>query len=94
MSDFNLIATQGRLAVKKDDEQEVTSGGIVLAQPVNKDVHTGVVVNVGDPKDDKVTQKFNVGDRVAWQNYSGVEYEFEGETYLILNQADIIAVVK
>jgi chaperonin GroES len=93
MSEFNLIATQGRLAVKKSEESNVTSGGIVLSQPVNQDVHTGVVVNVGSKNKD-FNQDFEVGQTVAWQNYSGVEYEFENDTYVILNQSDIIAVVK
>lgn len=92
MKNFSLVATQGRLVVKKNQDEESLQGGIVLASPVNKDTHTGVVISVGNPDKD-FNQKFFPGSTVMWQNYSGVEYEFEGDTYLILNQKDIIAIV-
>ena len=89
----NLIATAGRLVVKKLPEGNETSGGLVLAKPVNADIHRGVVESIGALLKDE-TQEFELGSTVVWSNYSGVEYEYEGETYVIINQKDIIAIEK
>lgn len=87
----DLIATQGRLVVKKLDHEQKTKKGLIISDQ-NPDVHFGEVINVGDPLDEKVTQRFEQGQVVAWQNYSGVEYSFQGEQFVVLNQKDIIAI--
>lgn len=87
----NLIATEGRLVVRVLPDQDKSAGGILLAKPSNPDVHFGVIESVGEPLKDR-KQSFEVGQTVAWSNYSGVSYEYEGEDYLIINQSDIIAI--
>lgn len=86
----NLKATEGRLIVKVIPDETKSSGGILLAKPSNPDVHKGIVLSAGEPLDDS-NQKFEVGNEVYWQSYSGVDMEENGENYLIINQKDIIA---
>lgn len=89
---MNFTATQGRLIVKVDQAETKSKGGILLSKPNNPDFYTGVILNVGSPrKDDNET--FKVGERVAWQCYSGVEYKDGEDKILIINRTDIIAKV-
>lgn len=87
-----LKATEGRLIVKviKKDTEGRSSGGIMLAQPINQSLCKGIVINLGPVKKD-ISTNYNVGDTVYWQDNFGVDYDYEGEDYKILNQYDIIA---
>lgn len=90
---INLIPTDGRLLVKVIEDKETrTSGGILLAQPVNQSIHYGIVESAGPKLKDSVIE-FMLGDKVYWQQYSGVEIEEDGDKYIIINQKDIIALV-
>lgn len=86
----NYLATEGKLLVRVIPKKEETAGGLLLAQPVNTDIHEGEVMSVGKYKKG-VGQEFSIGDIVVWQNYSGVSLDIDGEPHLILNQSDIIA---
>ena len=43
-------------------------------------------------KDEEMVLK--EGDEVLYGKYSGTELEFDGDTYLIMRQSDVLAVVK
>ena len=42
-------------------------------------------------KDEPIT--VSVGDEVLYGKYSGTEFKFEGADYLIMREADIMAIV-
>lgn len=89
----NYIATEGRLTVKVKPEEDKSAGGIFLARPTNPDLHEGTVLSVGEKLKD-AKQEFKVGDKVVWSNYSGVEFENNGEKCILINQKDIIAIIE
>lgn len=89
--ELNLIATQGRIIVKALPDEETNVGGILLANPQNKDLHFGVVKSVGEPGE-KTKQVFEVGQTVVWSQYSGIHYQFDGNDFVILKYEDIISI--
>lgn len=68
-------------------------GGIIIPDTAKAKPLHGKVVAVGNgTKDEEMILK--EGDEVLYGKYSGTELEFDGETYLIMRQSDVLAVVK
>ncbi|KAD28430.1 chaperonin, partial [Staphylococcus aureus VET0294R] len=42
----------------------------------------------------RVTPEVKEGDRVVFQQYAGTEVKRDNETYLVLNEEDILAVIE
>ena len=53
----------------------------------------GKVIAAG-PGTADVTMEVKVGDTVMYGKYAGTELNYEGESYLVIKQSDIIAVIE
>lgn len=93
-SKVNIQPLGKRILVKPQEVEKTTPGGLVIppsAQEGEKPV-MGVVVKLGTgEKDFKFTVK--EGDTVYFKKYAPDEFEAEGETYFVLSEEDILAVV-
>ncbi len=86
-----------RVVIKMVEAEETTKSGIILAAAAQEKPQIAEVVAVGpggvvDGKE--VKMYLNVGDKVIMSKYSGTEVKLDGETYTILRQSDILAVVE
>lgn len=80
-------------------KEEVTKGGILLPDTVDKErPEQGKVVAVGPGKlrEDgaRVEMSVKVGDVVMFKKYAPDELKVDGETYLVLAESDLMAVVE
>ncbi len=80
-------------------KEEVTKGGILLPDTVDKErPEQGKVVAVGPGKlrEDgaRVEMSVKVGDVVMFKKYAPDEFKVDGETYLVLAESDLMAVVE
>jgi len=86
-----------RLVILPDDPEEVTSGGIVLPDSAREKPQRGKVVATGPGKlldsGNRGEMSARKGDVVFYGKYSGTEVEFNGETYVIIRENDILAIV-
>lgn len=98
MADIKIKPLGKRVLVKQDEIEETTKGGLVLPPSASEDQkpETGVVVKLGSGKEEGKEIKFEVsaGDRVYFKKYSPDELEIDGEKYLLLNEEDILAIIK
>ena len=84
--------------VKEIEEKETaTKGGILLPKSVQEKPIYAEVVSVGpggfiDGEEVKMVVKEK--DKVLYSKFSGSEFKIENETYVILKQADILAIVE
>ena len=89
---------QDRIIVLRVDEEEKTSGGIIIPDTAKEKPQEGKVVAVGKGKvgDDGKVQPLDVkkGDRVLFGKYAGTEIKIEGEEHLILREDDILGVIE
>ncbi len=76
-----------RLLVKPMDQESKTSSGILLPETAKEKPQTGVVVAVGDDEEIKLKE----GDKVLFAKYTGTEFKYRGEEYLVIEQNDILA---
>jgi len=86
-----------RVIVKPSDTSEdKTAGGIIIPDTAKEKPQEGAVVAVGPGRIDDlgkvVPMSLKVGDKVLYSKYGGTEIKFEGDTYLIMSESDILAV--
>jgi len=86
-----------RVVVEALEREERTAGGIVLPDTAKEKPQEGRVVAVGPGRyeDGKlVPMELKVGDRVIFSKYAGTEVKVKDKEYLILREADILAIVQ
>jgi chaperonin GroES len=97
MAKSKLQPLGNRVLVSPDKAEEMTKGGLYIPSSASdKKPGSGVVVKLGmgttkSGKEIKFTVK--EGDRVFFKQYSPEEVEVDGETYLLVDQDDILAVI-
>ena len=87
-----------RLIVKRIEEEEKTTGGIIIPDTAKEKPQEGRVIAVGPGKvneDGKVTPiDIKKGNRVLFSKYAGTEIQLEGVEHLIIREDDVLAVLK
>jgi chaperonin GroES len=97
MASLNLRPLGDRVVVKPLAREEVTSSGIVLPDTATEKPQQGEVLAVGPGRvldsGDRVVVDVKQGERVLFAKYSGTEIKLDQDEYLILREADILAVI-
>jgi chaperonin GroES len=86
-----------RIIVKRIDEEEKSSGGIIIPDTAKEKPQQATVMAVGSGRrqDDKVIPlDVKKGDRVLFGKYTGTEIKLDGEEHLILREDDILGVIE
>lgn len=87
-----------RVIIEKKEQEQTTKSGIVLTDSAKEKSNEGVIVAVGTGRllndGTRVTPEVKEGDRVVFQQYAGAEVKRDNETYLVLNEEDILAVIE
>ena len=87
-----------RVLVIRIEEEEKTSGGIIIPDSAKEKPQEGKVVAVGAGKLDEDGKRISLdvkkGDRVLFGKYSGNEIMIDGVEHLIMREDDILAIVK
>ena len=87
-----------RVIISRNSQEEKSPGGIVIPQTAHQEKpQFGVVVAVGpgamQESGERGIMDVRVTDKVCFSRFGGQEIEVEGDTYVIMRQDDIIAVV-
>jgi len=80
-----------RVLVKITPEETTTTSGLVLPDTAKEKPQRGEVTAIGDDKD---MINVKVGDTVLFPKYTGTEFKIEDEDYLVIESADLLAIVK
>ena len=87
-----------RLIVQRIDEDETTSGGIIIPDTAKEKPSEGRIVAAGpgrrDDEGNLVAMEVKPGDRVLFSKYSGTEVSLEGEEHLIISEDDVLAILE
>ncbi len=94
---LNLKPLGSRVVVEPLEQEEVTSGGIVLPETAKEKPQKGVVLAVGpgdrDEDGKRIALDVKVGDTVLYAKYGGTEIKIDGKKLLILRESDLLAIV-
>ncbi|MEL0114583.1 MAG: co-chaperone GroES [Rickettsiales bacterium] len=86
-----------RVLVRRIDEEEKTSGGIIIPDTAREKPMQGKIVAVGsgarNEKGEIVPLDVKTGDLVLFGKWSGTEIKLDGEELLIMNESDIMGVL-
>jgi len=93
MAGTKLIPLAGYVVVKRMEEASKTATGIYLTDSAKEKPQKGEVMAVGAGKDDKKAQ-VSVGDTVYFKKYGPTEIDLDGEEVLLLEEDDILAIIK
>jgi chaperonin GroES len=87
-----------RVLIKPLEEEEKSSGGIILPDTAKEKPMRGQVTAVGngkiDEKGERLPMDVKVNDVVLYGKYSGTEIKVDNEEYLIMRESDILAIVE
>ena len=86
-----------RVIVKAREKEEMTKSGIVLPDTASEKPQEGSVLAVGPGRvldnGKRVEMDVKAGDKVLFAKYAGTEVKLDGEDYLVIREADLLAVV-
>jgi chaperonin GroES len=87
---MNFQPLGNRVLVQIPEEKTQTDSGIFLPDSSDKDAPTqAVVVAISE-----WIKNLNVGDKVVYAKYAGTELNIDGINYLVLEDKDIMGVLK
>ncbi len=87
---------QDKVLIKMKENEETTKSGIILTASAEKPkVAEVIAVGPGRVVEGKKEEMYiKEGDKVILSKYAGTEVKYEGEDYIIVSQADILAVIE
>lgn len=94
---MKLTPLADRVIIKMVELEETTKSGLILSASVQEKPEVAEIVEVGpgglvDGVDVKMMVK--KGQKVLTAKYAGTEVKVDGETYTIVRQSDILAIVE
>ena len=92
MADLNIRPLADRVIIEPAAAETTTTSGIIIPDTAQEKPQKGIVVAVGPGKKDE-PMSVSVGDVVLYGKYSGTEFKYESGDYLIMREADIMAIV-
>ena len=85
-----------RVVVRRVENDEKTSGGLIIPDSAQEKPAEGEVVSVGngaiDEKGNRMPMDVKSGDRILFGKWSGTEVKINGEDMLIMKESDILGI--
>lgn len=87
-----------RVLIKRIENEERSSGGIIIPDTAKEKPQEGEVIAVGNGKMLDSGETSNVelkkGDRVLFGKYSGTEIKLDGVEHLIMREDEVLGILK
>ncbi len=86
-----------KVLIKRLEGEEKTKGGIIIPDTAQEQPQEGKVVAVGNGNvgEDGKVRKLDVkpGDSVLFSKYGGTDINIEGDSYVVMKEEEILAIV-
>lgn len=97
-SRVNIRPLHDKILVERDEVETVTSAGIFIPESSNTEKpQFATVIAVGegtlDAEGNRVALDVKAGDRIILTKWGGTDLKLDGQDYLIINAADVLAVI-
>jgi chaperonin GroES len=87
-----------RVVVRPLEDAEQMRGGLYIPDTAKEKPQQGEIIAVGpgrlSDQGERLVPDIKAGDKVLYGKYSGTEVTVDGESLLILREADVLAVLK
>ncbi len=95
---MRLVPVGDKVVVRRLESEQRSRGGIFLPDTAAEKPRQGRVLSVGDgcqlANGARVKPQVGEGDRVLFGRYAGTEVVVDGQELLIMNEDDILAIVR
>ncbi len=89
---------QDRVLVERVDQEEKSSGGIIIPDTAQEKPMEGKVMAVGKGTRNEEGMVFPLdvkkGDRILFGKWSGTEVKLEGKDVIVMKESDIMGVIE
>lgn len=86
-----------RILVRRIDEEDKTTGGIIIPDTAKEKPQEGKVIAVGhgklNEKGERIPPTVKKNDRVLFAKYGGDEIVLDGAEHMIMREDDILAIL-
>jgi chaperonin GroES len=86
-----------RVLVRRTEEDEKTSGGLIIPETAKEKPQRGEVVSVGagakDETGARISMDVKAGDQILFGKWSGTEIKIDGEDLMIMKESDILGIM-
>lgn len=93
----NVKLLGARVVARWVKEEEKTIGGIYLPETAKEKPQIAEIIEIGNDGFDRngnpIKIEVKAGDKVLVDKYAGTEVKIDGEEFIIVNAAEILAVV-
>lgn len=97
MAKLSIKPLSDRVVVEPSEETEEMRGGLYIPDTAKEKPMQGTVIAVGPgrrtDKGELIPVELTKGDTVLYGKYSGTEVTINGSDYLIVKEADVLAVL-
>jgi chaperonin GroES len=94
---MNIKPLNDGVLVLRIEEEQKTSGGIVIPDTAKEKPQEGKVIAVGpgrfDEKGKRIPMDIKKNDRVLFGKYAGNEIKLDGVEHIIMREDDILGIV-
>ena len=94
---MQLKPLHDRVVVRRAEEEQVTSGGIIIPGTASEKPSRGEVIAVGNgPRDSNGELQaldVTVGNVVLFNKHAGTEVNVDNEDFVIMHEEEIVAVI-
>lgn len=94
---LNVTPLHDRILVKRLDDGTKKYGNIIIPDTAAEKPMQGEVLAVGKGKVKKDGTRqppaVKTGDRIVFSKWSGDEFEYDGEKFLMLSEDDVLAIL-
>jgi chaperonin GroES len=98
MAKQSLKPIGSHIIIQRSTPAEVSKGGIIIPEKGKEKPKEGKVIAIGNGKvmEDGKRAKIQVkeGDRVLFNSYAGTEVKVAGDEYIVMEETEILAVIK
>jgi chaperonin GroES len=86
-----------RVLVRFTEEDEKTSGGLIIPDNAKAKPQKGEVISAGagakDESGARISMDVKAGDKILFGKWSGTEIKIDGEELMIMKESDILGIM-
>lgn len=98
MKSTQVVPLFDNVLIKPLENEAVTPSGILLPDTAKEKPQMGQVMAIGpgstDEKGKSVPMVVKVGDKVMYKKWGGTEIKVDSQEWMIIEQKDLLAIVK
>jgi len=95
---ISLKPLGNRVVIEPIEEEEMTTGGIVLPETAKEKPQKGKILSAGPGERDddgkRIPMDVKEGDTVMFAKYAGTEFKLDRKKLLIMRESDLLAIVE